>query len=154
MKSDAKQLNLVYPAKITKDKNGYYVNFLDFDAFSEGDTLEEAIFNAQEALDVTLLGLVETDRPIPSPRAIQSKGKHQHIYLISAGPEVTVPVLLYRARKAEHKTISHIAKAMNVSFQRYHDIEQGRNITLKTLKKVAAALGATVEIKFHQYRAA
>ncbi len=37
---------------------------------------------------------------------------------------------------------------MDVSFQRYHDIEKGRNITLKTLRKAAASLGANVDVRF------
>ncbi len=140
-----KNLSLCYPAKITQDEQGYYVEFIDFDAFSEGDTLEEAIFNAQEALDVTLLGLVDTNQPVPKPSQRHAK----NIYGIAASPEIAVPVMLYQSRKESHKTISDIAKIMDVSFQRYHDIEKGRNITLKTLKKAAAAMGATVEIKFN-----
>lgn len=141
-----KQLSLCYPAKITHDEDGYYVEFLDFDTFSEGDSLEEAIFNAQEALDVTLLGLVDTDQIIPKPSLLHN---NKNIYTVSASPEVAVPVLLYLSRKEENKTISDVAHAMDISFQRYHDIESGRNITLKTLKRAAAALGATVEIKFN-----
>lgn len=140
-----KQLALAYPAKITQDTDGFYVTFLDFEIFSDGDTIEEAVFNAQEALDVTLLGIAETDQEIPTP----SKTRSKDIYVVPASPEVAVPVMLYMSRKNDNKTISDIATTMDVSFQRYHDIEQGRNITLKTLKKAAAAMGATVEIKFN-----
>lgn len=139
-----KQYSLSYPAKITQDEEGYSIEFLDFAALSEADSLEKAIFNAQEALDVTLLGLMDTRQPVPEPSRTQAKD----IFYIPASPEVIVPVLLYKGRKEEHKTMADIAKAMDISFQRYHDIERGRNITLKTLKRAAAALGAVVEIKF------
>ena len=140
-----KNLSLTYPAKITYDDEGYYVEFCDFSAFSEADSLEEAIFNAQEALDVMLSGLTDTDQPIPDP----GKKTGKDIYMIPASPDVAVPVMLYKARKDKHRTISDVANAMDVSFQRYHDIEKGRNITLKTLKRAVAAMGGTVEIKFN-----
>ncbi len=139
------ELTLSYPAKIRLEKNVWAVAFIDFDAFSEGDTLQEAIFNAQEALDVTLLGLVDTKQVIKAP----SQCTGGDVYYISASPEVCVPILLYQRRKNEDKTIADVAKAMHVSLQRYHNIESGRNITLKTLKSAAAAMGATVEIKFN-----
>jgi antitoxin HicB len=51
-------LKFQYPARIRADKNGrYFVQFLDIEeAITEGETLEEAIFNAQEALTLSLEG--------------------------------------------------------------------------------------------------
>lgn len=139
------ELNLSYPAQIKREGKVWTVAFIDFDAFSEGDSLQEAIFNAQEALDVTLLGLMDTKQSIKVP----SQCAGGDIHYISASPEVCVPILLYQRRKNEDKTIADVAKAMHVSLQRYHNIESGRNITLKTLKNAAAAVGATVAVKFN-----
>ena len=45
--------------------------------------------------------------------------------------------------------MAQVAHAMGVSYQNYQQIECGKNITLKTLTKAAAALNATVEIRLH-----
>ncbi len=44
------------------------VQFVDLDeAFTEGETLEEALFNAVEVLTLTLDGRMEEGQPIPAP---------------------------------------------------------------------------------------
>ncbi|CAM4451735.1 MAG: hypothetical protein LEGION0398_MBIBDBAK_00759 [Legionellaceae bacterium] len=68
---------------------------------------------------------------------------------ISVSPDVAAPVLLHKLRKLRHCTLTQVAKVMNVSYQSYQQIENGKNITLKSLKKAAAALGATVQITFN-----
>jgi predicted RNase H-like HicB family nuclease len=75
-----KHLALAYPAEITYDEEGYYVKFIDFDIITEGSSLDEAISNAQEALDVTLLGFVETGQALPPITTCKAK----NIYWISA----------------------------------------------------------------------
>jgi antitoxin HicB len=54
-------LKFQYPARIRADENGrYFVQFLDIEeAITEGETLEEAIFNAQEALTLSLEGRLD-----------------------------------------------------------------------------------------------
>uniref|UniRef100_UPI00146E7146 type II toxin-antitoxin system HicB family antitoxin n=1 Tax=Lamprocystis purpurea TaxID=61598 RepID=UPI00146E7146 len=47
---------------------GFVVQFLDFgEAFTEGKTLEEALFNAAEVLTLTLDGRMDEGQPIPAP---------------------------------------------------------------------------------------
>ena len=140
-----KKLSLVYAAKITPDKGGYVVTFRDLEnIFTEGDTYEEALFNAQEVLDLLLLDMTQEDRDIPDPSLC---GKDE--IPIAVSPEVAAPVLLHKLRNARHYTMSKVARTMGVSYQNYQQIETGKNITLKSLKRAAAALGATVEIRFH-----
>ena len=50
-------MKISYPAKITFSKNDkrYFVEFYDLaEAITEGETLEEAVFNASEVLTLTL----------------------------------------------------------------------------------------------------
>lgn len=140
-----KEISLVYPAKITSEDGGYVINFRDLEnVFTEGNTKEEAMFNAQEVLDILLLDMVKDNLDIPVP----SKCRKDEIP-ITVSPEVAVPVLLHILRTEKNYTMSEVAHSMGVSYQNYQQIEAGKNITLKSLKRVAAALGAIVEIKFH-----
>ena len=63
-----------YPAILTPEPDGgYLVQFADFDeAFTEGDTLEEALFNAAEALTLTLEGRIDEGLPIPEASQVPS----------------------------------------------------------------------------------
>lgn len=139
------EISLVYAAKVKPEDGGFVVNFRDLkNVFAEGDTYEEALFNAQEVLDILLLDMVNDGLDIPDPAPCR-----KNEIPISLSPEVTVPVLLHKLRQKEHRSMSDVARSMGVTYQNYQQIEAGKNITLKSLKKAAAALGATVEIKFH-----
>ncbi len=137
------ELSLVYAANISPDGGGFVVTFRDLDnVFSEGDTFEEALFNAREVLDILLLDMAQDELDIPEPSSC-----HKGEIPIAVSPEVAVPVLLHKLRKRRHRTQAQVARSMGVSYQSYQQIELGKNITLKSLKRAAAALGAIVEIK-------
>ena len=139
--------SLVYSAKIVPDNGGFVVTFRDLEnVFTEGDTYEEALFNAQEVLDLLLLEMAKDDSDIPNPSLCRKDEVP-----ITVSPEVAVPVLLHKLRTKKHYTMAAVARSMGVSYQSYQQIEAGKNITLKSLKRAAAALGATVEIKLHMY---
>lgn len=58
----------VYPAIFLKESNSYSVSFPDLDGcFTEGDTLEEAVEMAQEALGLYLVSLEERSINVPDP---------------------------------------------------------------------------------------
>lgn len=139
------EFSLVYPAKIIPDADGFIVTFRDLcNVFTEGDTYEEALFNAQEVLDILLQDMAKDDTNIPSPSVCENDEVP-----ITVSPEVAVPVLLHKLRLARHFTMADVARTMGVSYQNYQQIESGKNITLRSLKKAASALGAIVEIKLH-----
>ena len=58
-----------YPANIKKSRDGTYdVQFVDFkEAFTYGDTLDEARDNASEVLSGVLESLIAHNQPIPAP---------------------------------------------------------------------------------------
>lgn len=139
------EMSLVYPAKIIADSGGFVVTFRDLpNVFTEGDTYEEALFNAQEVLDLLLLDMVQDNINIPAPTSCR-KGE----VLVAVSPEVAVPALLHRLREQRHYSMAEVARSMGVSYQNYQQIEAGKNITLKSLKRAAAALGAMVEIRLY-----
>ena len=55
---------LYYPAKFFKEKRGYFVKFIDFEnVFTQGNTLEEAYYMAQDAL----YGMLDEYDKLPKP---------------------------------------------------------------------------------------
>ena len=140
-----KEITLTYPAKIKKQADGYVVNFRDLpNIFTEANSYEQALINAQDVLDILLLDMAQDEFDTPNPSACR-RGEIP----VSVAPEVAVPVLLHKLRKQKHYTQANVADAMGVSYQTYQQIEMGKNITLRSLKRAAAALGAIVEIKLH-----
>lgn len=71
-------MKIAYPAKITKDGDRYLVTFPDFaETATEGETLDEALLNAAEALTLTLEGRAEEGIEIPPPSRPQGKSLHR-----------------------------------------------------------------------------
>ena len=57
----------VYPAVFHFEDDSYWVSFPDLDGcYSDGDTLEEALENAQEALSLHLSALLDEGQSLPS----------------------------------------------------------------------------------------
>lgn len=69
----AKSISLAYAAKIEQEENGFVVTFRDLpNVFTQGDTYEEALFNAQEALDILLLDMASGDMDFSDPSPCRS----------------------------------------------------------------------------------
>ena len=141
-------IELSYGAKIEPDGDGYLATFRDIEnAFTYGETLDEVIFNAQEVLDLMLLDRLEKDEAIPLPSKLK-KGE----IAIAASPEVVAPALLHIMRTLNHRTMADVARTMGVSYQSYQRMESGKNLTMKSLKKAALALGSIVEIRLRKIK--
>ena len=138
---------LIYGASITSDEDGFLVTFRDLsNVFTYGQTREEAIFNAVEALDGVLLEMATEDLAIPFPSALKSNEE-----AISVSPEVAAPIMLHLLRKESGQTIADIAQTMEIKYQTYQRMEtSGHYLTLKNLKRAARAMGATVELRFRK----
>ena len=138
---------LTYGATLSHEDDGIVVTFRDLDnVFTYGETEEEAVFNAQDALDGVLESMAAHDQEIPLPSRIK-EGEVG----IAVSPEVAAPVLLRNLRTQQHKSLSDVAKALGKPYQSVQRMERlGSNITLKSLKMAAAALGATVEIRLNK----
>ncbi len=140
-----KEISLTYYAKITKEGDCFLVHFRDFkNVFSEGHSIQEVLHNAQEALDGVLLTLAENDGVIPLPSHAR-KGE----YPVPVSVDVAAPILLHILRLSQRKTLSDVARRLKVPYQQYQRLEYNCNMTLRSLKKAAAAMGARVEIKVY-----
>src|SRR6266478_5195374 len=103
-------MKICYPCKVERDEDGrYVVCFPDFaEALTEGETLEEALFNASEALSLTLEGRAEEGMSIPLP---PSKDLEHMIYPSS---RVQAALLVRFSRKG--RKIADIARSLGTSW--------------------------------------
>ncbi|MBF6617730.1 MAG: type II toxin-antitoxin system HicB family antitoxin [Candidimonas sp.] len=130
-------MDIRYPAVISEDPTGgFCVQFIDLDeAFTEGDSLEEALFNAAEVLTLTLEGRLSEGMDVPDP----SQGAEGAYYI--APDAKTQGVMLLRAARGE-RSLADLARAMETSWPQAKRLEDPRHWpSLKTLDKAARVLG-------------
>lgn len=73
-------MKIEYPAIVTPaEEGGYLVDFPDFqgEAFTEGDTLDEALSNAADVLALILEDRRDRGRPVPAPGRIDGPNVHR-----------------------------------------------------------------------------
>ncbi len=130
-------MNIIYPAKITFDKRDkrYLVEFYDLaEAVTEGETLEEAFFNASEVLTLTLEGRLDEGQQIPVP------SKRKGAYLIAPSARVQA-ALLIRLSRGDH-TIAEIARMLDSSWPAVSRMEDPHHWpSLRQLERTASAIG-------------
>lgn len=130
-------MEIRYPAVIEKDPDGgFCVQFTDLDeALTEGDSLEEALFNAAEVLTLTLEGRLAEGMEIPEP----SQGVVNAHYI--APDAKTQGVLLLREARGD-RSLADLARALETSWPQAKRLEDPRHWpSLKTLDKAARVLG-------------
>ncbi len=78
----------VYPAVFTKEENGYSVNFRDFEScYTCGDTLENAIYMAEDVLALTLYDYEEDGKEVPEQRGNYDLKENEFINYIRCDTE-------------------------------------------------------------------
>lgn len=129
-------MNFEYPFTITPDESsGYFVQFVDIaEAFTQGKTIEESIFNAEEVLTAMLECRIEDSKEIPIP----SIGDYE--YKIAPSAAVQSALLVRFARQG--RTLAEVARAMNTSWPVAQKLENPKHYpSLRQLEKVVHALG-------------
>ena len=134
-----------YQAKIYKDGKGYSVEFPDIPGcFSSGDTKEEAVKYAGEALN---LWLEEARDPKwKLPKATKRKGRDY--YWITPHEDIAVPLMIRQARLKHGYSQREFAKLLKMSVQQLQKLETpGKsNPTVKTLVLISKALNEEIVI--------
>lgn len=137
---------LKYPARFeSAEEGGYTVEFIDLEGcITEGDTLEEALVMAREALTGWLKSVYSRELNIPEPSIV----KGNDIYYIQPEAEIELPLMIRKLRKEKGLSQKQIADAIGVKYQTYQRFENPGefNATIKNLKKISAALGKELEI--------
>ena len=126
-----------YPAQIAQQDDGrHLVRFVDLaDTFTEGQTHEEAVFNAGEILSTMLAWHLEQSHKVPAP----SQNISDAVYI---SPDAkTQAALLLRWARGE-RSLSELARAMDTSWPAAKRLENPLHWpSLRTLDRAAAALG-------------
>ena len=114
----------IYPAIFSYDEDGISVEFPDIPGcLTAGQTTEEALKNAKEALELVLYGFEEDQEEIPAPSDIRTLNTehNQTIVLVEVW---MIPVRDYMKNKAVKKTLTlpkwlnDMAEENHVNFSR------------------------------------
>jgi antitoxin HicB len=144
-------MKICYPCLIKKESDGkFLVTFPDFqETLTEGDTEEEASFNASEALTLTLEGRAEEGMSIPLPS--QLRPSSETLTMIYPSSRVQAALLVRFSRKG--RKIADIARSLGTSWPVVSNMEDLHHwTTLRQLEKTAAVLGKRLVVSFEENR--
>ena len=130
-------MEIRYPAVLEPEESGgFFVRFIDVEgAMTDGETLDEALFNASEALSGILGWMLDDNRPIPEPSPAG-----EGMYLIAPDARTQAAMLIRRARG--ERSLAELARSLETSWPSAQRLENPRHSpTLRQLEKAAAALG-------------
>lgn len=130
-------MDIKYPATVSRDENGrFFVKFVDLeDTFTEGETREEALFNAAEALSAMLAWRLDEGLDIPVPSA----PRHRRTRI---APDAKTQAALLIRRVRGERSLAELARALDTSWPSAQRLEDPRHWpSLRQLERAAAALG-------------
>ncbi len=134
---------MYYYALIDKEGDDFIVSFPQFEQINTyGKTKEEAIRNAEEALNGSIESDFERGFEIQDPH--EYKGRNYHNIFIH--PHIEIALRLRKIR--DKKSQIELAKELGISYQSYQRLENPRrcNPTVKTLEKIAKIFNKELEI--------
>ena len=127
-----------FPVNLTPDKadSGFVVTFPDIpEAITQGDTVEEALAMAQEALETALEFYFEDKRAVPVP----SKAKRGQS-VIELPASLSAKVLLLNEMVTQNIRPAELARRLNTTPQEVNRLTNLRHTT--RIDGIAAALQA------------
>ena len=134
-------MKIQYPLRIHKaEDGGYWAEFPDLPGcVTEGDTLEETLDNAREALSGWIASKFERNFEVPTASSVKGK----NVSLVEPFPEVSIPLILRKIRTESGLSQKEVAKKLEITYQTYQMWEKpaSANPTIKQLAKVASAVG-------------
>jgi antitoxin HicB len=133
-----------YPVRLTRQAVGNYaVVFPDIpEALTLGDTEEDALSHAVDALETALDFYFEQDRPVPVPSA-PKRGQR----LVELPASVSAKVLLFNELLAQQVRPAELAKRLAIPRQHVNRLLDPRHPTkIDSIAAAFKALGKTLEI--------
>ena len=117
-------MKYIYPAIISKEGDGYLVDFPDFEScYTDGDTWEEAIENAEDALALMLWSMESDKKSIPPASNPTSIAVPEGAVLVCVKAD-TLPVRKLNDKRTVRKNITlpgwldTIAREHNINFSK------------------------------------
>ena len=137
---------LAFPIKLASDRKsgGFVVTFPDIpEAITQGDSLEEALAMAQDALETALDFYFDDQRPVPVP----SKPKRGQ-RLVVLPLSIEAKVLLLNEMVRQRIRPAELARRMRTSPQAVNRLVNLRYISkIDGIAGAMAALGKSLEIR-------
>ena len=135
---------LSYPAKLTRDGDGWMVSFRDIpEALTGGDTREEALAMAADALLTAMDFYFEDRRPVPAP----SEARRGEL-LVALSASTTAKVLLLNEMLTQQVRPAELAKRLHTTPQEVNRIVDLHHTTkIDTLASALQALGRQLELR-------
>ena len=134
---------LRYPAVLEKDDNGtWLVSFPDFDdAVTFGDTHDEALAHAVDALETVIISRMKHKLDIPTPSPARGKS------LVSIPPLTAAKALLYKELREQNVSIRQLARRLDCEYPVAHRLlDVSRRTQVNELARAFQALGKRVVI--------
>jgi antitoxin HicB len=134
---------LQYPAGLHKDDNDtWLVTFPDFeDAVTFGDTREEALVHAVDALETVIISRMKHKLDIPTPSAARGRP------LVSIPPLTAAKALLYKELREQKVSIRLLAHKLHCEYPVAHRLlDVSRKTQVDEIAKAFQALGKRVII--------
>jgi DNA-binding XRE family transcriptional regulator/predicted RNase H-like HicB family nuclease len=138
-------MTIAYPVRFEADGDAISAQGLPpfTGVITYGHTLDEARFNAGEALTLEIQCRLDEGAEIPKPQMVDAPG----VEMIEPDAVVTVPIQLRWAREAAGLTQGYLAGRLGISYQSIQNLERsGANPSIKTLAKVSRALGRRLTV--------
>lgn len=135
---------MFYTARIYEDEGKFSVEFPDLDGcFTFGDTLEEALAMAKDAMELTLYDVFDGS---PLPEARTKPDPEKGLYAVEVSPSLSIALQLVAARGK--KTQRQAADEMGMHLQAYQRLENPKsNLSVRMLERIAAHLGKRLEVR-------
>jgi antitoxin HicB len=136
---------MLYYAKIIKQDGAFLVSFPDLANINTyGETMEDALKNAAEALNGALEVDFERGYTLPEARVRHRRNMHP----VEVLPHIEIAYTLRQLRNGYSQ--AQIAKRLGISPQAYQKLENPRkcNPTVKTLEKISDVLNKKLEVCF------
>lgn len=136
---------MLYPATFAPDESGgFVVTFRDIpEAITQGDTEEEALEMAQDALITAMDFYFEDRRPVPTPSVGQSEDRYIELPL-----SVAAKVLLLNEMVAQRVRPADLARQMNTAPQEVSRIIDLHHTTkIDRVADALASLGKRFELQ-------
>ncbi|WP_297324978.1 type II toxin-antitoxin system HicB family antitoxin [Nitrosomonas sp.] len=130
-------MNTLYPAIFEpQEPSGFFVHFIDIpEAITQGETVDECLFNGSEALSLVLEEYLDSGRDVPLPTT-----NCQNAHYIAPDAKIQSALLVRWARG--DRSLAEIARALETSWPSAQRLEDPHHWpSLKQLEKAASVLG-------------
>jgi antitoxin HicB len=134
-----------YAVKLTPDKRdgGYVVTCRDFpEAITQGDTIDEAVAEAADALEEAIAARIDDQREIPAPSAAK-RGEH----IVSVPPSMALKAAVYLSVREAGISNSEFARRLRLDEKEARRILDPHHPTkLLRIEAALSVLGRHVEL--------